>query len=70
MPAEIKWTDAYKAIRNDGYTIVEARFGLGSLLDGELELPQADNAERVITEAELDRAREAARLYRESNEDA
>lgn len=54
----IKWTDAYRTLRNEGATIVQARFALGTLLDGELELEQQDDTERVITAAELQRARQ------------
>lgn len=60
MNTPTTWTDAYKQLRNDGYTITEARIALGKLLDGELELEQVDGQERIITQAELEQAKKWA----------
>lgn len=57
MTEKILWTDALEELEAEGIPESQARVALGTLLDGELELPQEDDQERVITRAELDRVR-------------
>lgn len=57
---EIEWTEAIDMLKAEGHGD-ELYHALGSLLDGELELEQEDDRERVISEAELDRVRDKLR---------
>lgn len=62
-PKKIKWTHAIDQLKDQGFTTEATYFGLGKLLDGELELEQIDNEERVISPAELSQAKEWAEEY-------
>lgn len=57
MSEPILWTDALAELEAEGIPENQARLGLGTLLEGELELPQVDDQERVISRAELDRVK-------------
>ena len=56
----ILWTDAIESLLAEGFNRNKVYKALGDLLDGELDLPQVDDTERVISQAEFERARENA----------
>ncbi|HLS01166.1 MAG TPA: hypothetical protein VK054_04185 [Beutenbergiaceae bacterium] len=52
MTEQILWTTALDEITAITRDENQTRLILGTLLDGDLELPQTDNEERVITQSE------------------